>query len=86
MNVETYLSEMRAAGYRLYVTQHPANKGNGVLTLFPDKAVSDKTQSRILELEAWRRANVSRDQLVGAILASEFNIAAQKETNNENPN
>ena len=76
MNVTQYLAEMRAAGYRFYVTQHPAKKGKGILTMFPDQLESD--QARFLELEAWRRSNVTTEQFARAILASEHNQAKIK--------
>ena len=78
MNVTQYLAEMRAAGYRFYVTQHPAKKGRGILTMFPDQPESDQPLARFLELEAWRRSNVTTEQFADAILASEHNQAQIK--------
>ena len=80
MNVNQYLTELRAAGYRLHVTQDPVTGKRGILTLFPDKPASARIEARILELEAWRKANITKDRLAKAILASEFSKPDNKET------
>lgn len=78
MNVTQYLAEMRALGHRFYVTQHPAKKERGILTMFPDTAQSEQALARALELEAWRKSNVTIEQFAKAIVASEHNQAQIK--------
>ena len=78
MNVTQYLAEMRTAGYRFYVTQLASKKGRGILTMFPDQSESAEAQARFLELEAWRRSNVTTEQFAEAILAGELNQAQIK--------
>ena len=77
MNINQYLTEMRAAGYHLYVTQHPSTGKRCILTLFPDTSLSAKSQARILELETWRKNNVTTKQLAKALLASELKSSNQ---------
>ena len=72
MNVNQFLTEMQAAGYRFYVTPHPSTGKQGILTLFPDTSLSAKSQARILELETWRKTIVTNQQLVKALLANEL--------------
>ena len=78
MNVETYLSEMRAAGYRFYVTVHPLKKERGILTMFPEKPNGAFERDKFYELETWRRNHVTDRQLAKAITASQF-TKTQKE-------
>ena len=78
MNVETYLSEMRAAGYRFYVTVHPLKKERGILTMCPEKPDHQFEESKFLKLETWRRNNITTRQLAKAITASQF-TKTQKE-------
>ena len=72
MNVETYLSEMRAAGYRFYVTMHPLKKEQGILTMFPEKPNGAFERDKFYELETWRREHLTNQQLAKAITASQF--------------
>ena len=72
MNVETYLSVMRAAGYRFNVTMHPLKKEQGILTMFPEKPDGAFERDKFYELETWRRKQVTDRQLAKAITASQF--------------
>ncbi len=72
MNVELYLTEMRAAGYRFYVTLHPPHLKQTVLTMFPDNPQPHFEDFKFIELETWRKAHITTQDLAKAITASEF--------------
>ena len=72
MNVELYLSEMRAAGYRFYVTMHPVKMHQTVLTIFPDTPQPEFERFKFIELETWRKTHITTQQLAKAITASTF--------------
>ena len=72
MNIETYLSEMRAAGYRFYVTMHPLHMKQTVLTMFPDHPQPRFEEVRFIELETWRKTHITAQDLAKAITASTF--------------
>lgn len=79
MNVNRYLTEMRAAGYTFEVVQHPGTDKQGLRIMHNLKPGSAKSRAHILELETWRNANVTTKQLAEAVSASKFTKPKLKE-------
>ena len=71
MNVTQYLAEMRALGHRFYVVPGQEEKSRGIVQMFPEHPLSEKDHAHMLELEAWRHAHASKEELAKEILANE---------------
>ena len=69
MNDNQYLAEMRAGGYRFEVV-HKKGELHGVCIWEPYKPHHHVSLSRMHELEAWRRANLTTRQLADAVIAA----------------
>ena len=73
MNVESYIEEMTALGYRLAVIVDATGKPAGIQTSFPDSE-PDAAHERMLNAQAWWHENCTTAELASALVARKMVI------------